>query len=175
MREHLVFADACWATVVAIGLARVSSSVEGWPQTFPSSWPSRQRLARRLAPRVGRLVRAAGWVTVGLVGLLAPVMLPLRYPLVGALAVVGWGLLGASSVSRGDFASTNKLMRAARFARWTTASVGAASLLITLVSSQAPRLLAVGVLSMVSALLHGLAEQAAMEVSELESSSPPLR
>jgi hypothetical protein len=100
-------------------------------------------------------------------------MLPLRLALGVALAGLGWALLGASRFSRLDSAWMRRVMPAARFARWTTASVGAASLLVAASgSTRAPWPLAVGVLLMAGARVHALAEQAAREVIELESSRP---
>jgi hypothetical protein len=110
---------------------------------------------------------------VGLVGLLPRAMLPLQLALAVALAALGWALLGGSRFSRFDSAWVRRVMHAARFARWTTAAVGAASLLIgAFATTRAAWPLVAGVLLMAAARVHALAEGAAREVIELESSRP---
>lgn len=170
--EEIVVRSMASACLVAFALAEIFSCVETWPQRLPSSEETRQELANRLTSRMRRLTCATGWMTVGLVGVLAPASLVLRLPVLVALVPLGWSMFGAPHTAGGvDSAWLQRVKFAAAVARSVTTVVGAASLVVGILDSSFGWLFAAGALLLAGAQAHALVARAADEVLQLASGS----
>lgn len=170
--EEIVVRSMASACLVAFALAEIFSCVETWPQRLPSSEENRQELATRLTPRMRRLTRATGWMTVGLVGVLAPASLVLRLPVLVALVPLGWSMVDGPHTTGGvDSAWLQRVKFSAALAGSMTTVVGAASLVVGILDSSFWWLFAAGALLLAGAQAHALVARAADEVLQLASRS----
>jgi hypothetical protein len=160
-----------WGIVLAIGVARAIGSLEAWPERLPSGMESRRALARGLVRGLGRLVRAAGWITAGLVGLLRDESLFIQVPLWAALVAMWWATTGFPWFSRTSTPEAmERAIRCASLASWMTACAAVLILstgLINVAHGLWP--IALAGLLFIGVRIDALVRSAATEVLSLES------
>ncbi len=155
--------------IVAFALAEISTSVGTWPRRLPSSELARRELADRLTPRLRRLIRAMGWMTIGLLGIL-PSVFVLRLPMLVALLPLGLSMFdGVHATSGADSSWLRRVKGSALFARRMTAMVGTASLVVALLDPHFWWLFAAAALLFAGAQAHGTVARAADDVLDLAS------
>jgi hypothetical protein len=170
-RRYVVMLVLASASLIALALAAIISNLETWPEQLPSMEETRRELGHRLTTRLRRLTRAAGWMTVGLTGVLSTAPMVLRFPIMLSLVSLGWSLFDAPRPGSG--ADPNWLGRvrlSARLARSLTMIVGAALLIVALFDRS--YVIAPAILLLAAAHAHSIVAGAAEEVLELVTHAP---